>query len=423
MATLTALILLLLLIAAGIHISISLGIVAVTLMLFNFAVPPAIVAQIAWSSVDKYSLAAIPFFIFAGNLMSRGQLALVMLDLFGTVLRSIRGGVAVGLALAAVFFAAVNGSSVACAAALGPSAVKILPREGYTPPFAAAVVAVFGTLGLMIPPSLTFILIGSIVGLPITDLFIAGIIPGLMEAVLLTGMTLYLSRMRGYGNLTQRPDWQGFARRLPRASGACLMPVIVIGTIYAGLFTPTEVSALVAIYALFLVLIVYRTASLSDVWDTTRTSLLQSVMIYAILMGAGLLTGLLTRLGFTNEIAAFLNISEMPLWVFLLAVNLLLLVIGMLLDGVSMIVLLSPIVFPLAMEVGVDPIHMAVIMTAQVEIATLTPPIGLNLFVMSRVSGVPVHSITKAIIPFYGMRIFALLLLNAFPQISLYLVK
>lgn len=422
MTTLIAAAALLLLVASGVHIAIALGVVATALLSFNLNIPPILVAQMAWDSIDKYALVAIPFFIFSGNLMSRGNLALILLELMGSLLRRVRGGIALALATSSVFFAAVNGSSVACAAALGPAAVKLLPKEGYPPRFAAAVVAVCGTLGLMIPPSLTFILIGSIVGLPITDLFIAGIIPGILEATLLGLATVVLSRYHRYGNAIQPVDWRGFRRQLPGASGALMMPVLIITTIYMGWFTPTEVSALAAVYALVLVLLVYRTASLRTVWSTARESVLQTVMIYAVVIGSGLLTAVLTRLGLGRELTALLLAHDVQPWQFLIAVNLLLIVVGMFLDGVSMIVLLSPILFPMAIALDINPIHFAVIMTSLVEIATLTPPVGLNLFVMSRIARLQVKAVIAATLPFYFVQLLVLLLINLFPWLSLALL-
>lgn len=422
MTTIVAVAALLILVASGVHIALALGVIAVGLLNFNYSIPIVLIAQMAWDSIDKYALVCIPFFIFAGNLMSRGNLALVILELVGTVIRWFRGGIALALAISSVFFAAVNGSSVACAVALGPAAVKLLPNEGYSTRFAASVVAVCGTLGLMIPPSLTFILIGSIVGLPITDLFIAGIVPGLFEAALLGVTTLVVSRINGYGVVGHRPDWKGFGQRLPGAAGALLMPVLIIGTIYMGWFTPTEVSALAAGYAMVLVLLVYRTANLAAVWDTARESVMQTVMIYGVLLGSGLLTAVLTRLGIAAELTGMLKAAQVSPFEFLLVVNLCLIVIGMFLDGVSMIVLLAPILFPMATAVGVNPIHFAVIMTALVEVATLTPPVGLNLFVMSRITKLPLHEIVRGVLPFYGARLLALVVLNAFPALSLVLL-
>lgn len=414
---------LLLLIALGVHISVALGVVAVVLIALDPAIPLVLVAQAAWDSLDKYALVAIPFFIFAGNLMSRGDLALIVMELVGTLVRGMRGGMALATAVAAVFFAAVNGSSVACAVALGPAATRLLPKEGYPPRFAASVVAVCGTLGLMIPPSLTFILIGSIVGLPITDLFIAGLLPGLMEAALLGITTVILSRRHGYGTVVPGVDVRGFARLLPRSLGAVGMPFLIIGTIYAGWFTPTEVSALAAVYAVVLVTLVYRTAGLGTVWDTGRESVMQTVMIFGILLGSGLLTVVMTRLGLAEQMTELVRAGNVGPFEFLLLVNLLLIVIGMFLDGVSMIVLLSPILFPMAQASGVDPIHFAVIMTALVEVATLTPPVGLNLFVMSRITGLPLHAMAAGVAPFYIVRVLALVIINSVPLLSLALVR
>lgn len=417
-----AILALLALIAAGIHVGIALGIIAAGLMLFSFNIPPVLIAQTAWGSIDSYALVAIPFFIFSGNLMSQGNFALVIMNLVASVVRSFKGGVALALAVSSMFFAAVNGSSVACAVALGPAAVKLLPNEGYDARFSASLIAVCGTLGLMIPPSLSFILIGSIVGMPIPDLFIAGIVPGLLELSLLALGTVLISRRRGYGIVQDRPDWAGFRKALPSASGALLMPVLIIGTIYAGLFTPTEVSALAAIYAALLVLVVYRTADVFAIWRTLRESVKQTVMIYGILLGSGLLTAMLTRLGLAAELTRFVSEADVSPFVFLLTVNILLIIVGMFLDGVSMIVLLSPILFPLSNAVGINPIHFAVIMTALVEIATLTPPVGLNLFVMSKITKIPVHEIIQGVLPFYGIRLFGLLLINAVPALSLMLL-
>jgi len=423
MFTVVAITVLLILITLGVHIAVALGLVAVGLILFSGVnIPITLAAQAAWDGIDKYALVAIPFFMFAGNIMSRGDLALIILDLIGCVVRWFRGGVALAVAVSSVFFAAVNGSSVACAVALGPAASRLLPQEGYPKQFAAALVAVCGTLGLMIPPSLTFILIGSIVGLPVSDLFIAGIIPGLLEAALLGLTTLVLSRMHGYGGQTRPIDLPGFASRLPRAAGALMMPVLIIGSIYAGLFTPTEVSALAAVYAIVLVLFIYRTATLATVWKTAQESVMQSVLIYGILLSSGLLTVVLTRLGLAAELTRFMIEYQVSAFQFLLAVNIALIIVGMFIDGVSMIVLFAPLLFPMAQAAGVNPIHLAVIMTALVEVATLTPPVGLNLFVMSRITSLPMSAMIAGVFPFYAMRVIALILINAIPWLSLALL-
>lgn len=423
MTTALTIAILLVLISLGVHIAVALGLVAVGLIVVSGVnIPITLAAQAAWDGIDKYALVAIPFFIFAGNIMSRGDLALIILDLIGCVVRWFRGGIALAVAVSSVFFAAVNGSSVACAVALGPAATRLMPQEGYPKQFAAALVAVCGTLGLMIPPSLTFILIGSIVGLPVSDLFIAGIVPGLLEATLLGITTIVIARLRGYGGKTQPIDLPGFTRRLPRALGAIAMPILIIGTIYAGLFTPTEVSALAAIYAAVLVLFVYRTANLLVVWRTAKETVTQTVLIYGILLSSGLLTVVLTRLGLAEELSRFMVEYQVSAFQFLLVVNLVLIVVGMFIDGVSMIVLFAPLLFPMATAAGINPLHFGVIMTALVEVATLTPPVGLNLFVMARITSLPIHSVIMGVLPFYAARVVGLILINAIPYLSLALL-
>lgn len=410
------------LIALGQHIAVAIGVVAAILLLFSLNVPTVTLAQVAFSSLDSYALAAIPFFVLAGNLATRGNVAEMLFATAGTVLRCVRGGMAFSLVLSSVFFAAINGSSVACAAALGPAATRLMPKEGYPKGFAAAIVALGGSLGIMIPPSLSFIVIGAMMQLPITDLFIAGLLPGLLEAVLLMIAIGIVSRWKGYGVKEQRPDWRGFARETKRSSAALAMPVLIIGGIYFGIMTPTEVSGFAAGYAALLALVIYRTITLREFWGTAQESLLQTVMIFAVVMSGSLLSFLLTRLGLTADLLQLSQSVGLDRFWFLILANLMMLVLGMVFDGVSLIILTAPVLFPLAQACGVDPIHFAVIMTACVEIATITPPVGLNLFVMSSITKLRLDTIVREVAPFYSVRMFALLLINAFPQISLLLL-
>ncbi|MDP3826137.1 MAG: TRAP transporter large permease, partial [Polaromonas sp.] len=308
------------------------------------------------------------------------------------------------------------------AAAIGAATIEGLKREEYPARFSAAIVAVGGTLGLMIPPSLGFILIGSIVGLPVDKLFIAGVMPGLMEATLLLAAVGWMSRRYGYGTTTSRPDWGGFARRLPKASAAVAMPVLVIGSIYTGYLTPTEVSAFAAIYAAILCLLVYRSVTVGGVWTVVKDSVLQTTMIFAVVMGGSLVGFVLARMGISAQVVEYITSINLSAWQFLLVANLILLVLGMFLDGVAMIVLTSPLLFPIAMALGINPIHFAVIMVANVEIATLTPPIGLNLFVMSGIAKLPLHEVVRGVLPFYAVRLTGLMLITYIPAISLMLL-
>ncbi len=413
----------LLFLAIGSQVAVALGLVAAVLLLFFGGVPMTVIAQTAFKSVNSYSLMAIPMFVLAGNLMMRGRIAELMIELVGSLVRAVRGGLAQTVLITSVFFAAVSGSSVGSAAAIGRSTVEGLKRENYPARFAAALVAVGGTLGLMIPPSLGFILIGAIVGLPVDKLFMAGILPGIMEAILLMIGVAIMAQRHGYGHKIARPDYAGFARALPAAVPALLMPVLVIGSIYTGFLTPTEVSAFAAGYAALLCLLVYRSVTLGGMWDTARDSILQTTMIFAVVMGGSLVGFVMARIGVSTALIGLLHAAEMNHYTFLLVVNLLLLFLGMFLDGISLIVLTAPLLFPAATALGIDPIHFAVIMVANVEIATLTPPIGLNLFVMSGIARMPVHEVARGVMPFFTIRLTALALITYVPAISLALVR
>ncbi|PCC98593.1 TRAP transporter large permease [Halopseudomonas pelagia] len=423
MLILLALITMILFLAIGTHAAIAMGLVTTGMILLVAGVPMTVIAQTAFKSVNSYPLMAIPMFVLAGNLMMKGNIAEILIQLIGSVVRRIKGGLALTAMIASVFFAAVSGSSVGSAAAIGSSTVEGLRKENYPPRFSAAIVAVGGTLGLMIPPSLGFILIGSIVGLPIDKLFIAGIFPGLMEATLLMLAVVFFARKNNYGGPVQRADWGLFSRKLPGAAAALAMPVLILGSIYTGFLTPTEVSAFAAAYAALLCLLVYRSVTLGGVWTVARDSLLQTTMIFAVVMGGSLVGFVLARLGVSAMLIEFITEQNITAWQFLIIANLLLLILGMFLDGVAMIVLTSPLLFPVATALGIDPIHFAVIMVANVEIATLTPPIGLNLFVMSGITKLPVHEVARGVLPFYLVRLVGLGLITFIPAISLALVS
>jgi len=414
---------LLVLLALGAHVGTAMGLVSSAMVMSVDGVPLTVVAQTAFKSINSYPLMAIPMFVLMGNLMMRGNIVAVMIELIGSLVRCVRGGLALTVMLACVFFAAVSGSSVGSAAAIGAATVDGLKREHYPPRFSAALVAVGGTLGLMIPPSLGFILIGSIVGLPVDRLFVAGIVPGLMEAGLLLTTTVWLTRRHGYGATSGKPDVAGFVQRLPRAAGALSMPVLVLGSIYMGIFTPTEVSAVAAAYAAVLCVLVYRTMNWGTVWKVSQESILQSTMIFMVVMGGSLIGFILARMGVSASLIGFMERMDMSAWQFLLLANAVLLVLGMFLDGVAMIVLTAPLLFPMATHLGVDPVHFAVIMVANVEIATLTPPIGLNLFVMSGIARIPVEQVARGVVPFYATRLVSLALITYVPALSLALVS
>lgn len=422
MTTVLALTLLLAALAAGVQIAIALGLVAAALVALQGSIPASVLADVAIGAVDKYVLLAIPMFIFAGAVVTKGDVPQRIIGVVEVLLRPIRGAMGLTAVIGGVFFAAVNGSSIAGATALGPSLVNTLPQQGYPRRFVAALTAVGSTVGLMIPPSLTFILLGSLMEMSIVDLFIAGIVPGLLESLLLGIVALWMARRHGYGTAPRPVEWRELGRRLPPAAAALAMPLVIIGSIYAGLFTPTEVAAVAAVYALLLVTVIYRNVGARTVYGCVQETVMQTAMIFTLLVCATLLSFVLTRLGLSRDILEIVQRIDPSPIAFLLFANVLLLVLGTVFDGLSMILIAAPVLFPIATAVGVDPIHFAVIMTANIEIATLTPPVGINVFVMSRIARLRVEDVSRAILPFYGVRLVGLMLITFLPQLSLFLV-
>ncbi len=439
------------LLATGIHIAVGLGLTGALLLFFFGDMPLPVIAQTAFHCVNSYALAAIPFFILAGDIVLEARLADRLLDFAGVFLRRIQGGLAMGVVVACVFFAAVSGSSVASAAALGRSVVELLKHEDYPPRFVAGLVAASGGIGLLIPPSLSFILIGSMQGIPIVNLFTAGILPGILEGALIMAASYYLCKRHGWGksssrtfsasvkngsNLGKTITKQGdsvahhasendktFFALLRSSAGVLLMPGVVLGGIYLGFFTPTESAAVACGYALILAMVIHRSMSFQEMWKALGRSLQQSGMIYFVLIGGNLVGFAMVSLGVTDRLSEIVAVSGISKWQFLLLVNIILLLMGMVLDGISLIVLTVPILYPIAEKLGIDPIHLAVIITINVEVATVTPPVGLNLYVMSGMTGLSVAEVARGIGPLYLMQILTLLLVTYVPQISLILLK
>jgi len=417
---------LLLLLAFGTHIAVALGLTAACLLFFFEGMPIIVIAQNVFTSINSYALAAIPFFILTGDIVLAGRLSERLLDFSGIILRRVQGGLAMSVIVASVFFAAVSGSSVASAAALGRSAVELLKNEDYPKRFVAGLVAAGSTMGLMIPPSLTFIIIGSMQGIPIIKLFTAGILPGATEGILTIVVCGYICKRNGWGKseiINRSPASKiGLGKIFKGSAGILLMPIIILGGIYMGFFTPTEVAAVAAGYVFFLAVVIHRTLPPSKIFSTMQRSLMQAGMIYFIIIGGKLTGFMLISLDITDTITSVVAGSGIHPWMFLLMVNLMLLVLGAVLDGISVIVLTAPILFPIAIALGIDPIHLAVIITANVEVATLTPPVGLNLFVMSGVTGLPVMEVARGIGPFYAVQIAVLLIVTYVPFLSLALI-
>jgi C4-dicarboxylate transporter, DctM subunit len=417
------LILLFAMLIIGTNIGVALGASALIILILFQETSLDIIAQQTFQSSNSYALAAIPFFILSGDIIMKGSLAQKILDFTDLITRKIHGGTAMAAMLVSVFFAAVSGSSVASAAAIGKNLVEVMSERGYPKRFIAGLVATGGTLGLLIPPSLSFIIIGSMVGIPIVDLFTAGIVPGLMQVVMLMALTYWLCKKNGWETSSSLASMKKVAplKQLKTSSGVLLLPVLILGGIYLGFFTPTEISAVAVLYSAVLAVFIYRAIKVKDLWTVSRGSLLQSGMIYLILIGGALTAFMLKSLGLTAGLITMITDLGLEPWQFLLLVNILLFILGMFLDGITVIVLVAPILFPAAIALGIDPIHFAVIITMNIEIATLTPPVGLNLFVMSGLAKMPIEEVAKGVGPYYVIMFISLIIVTYIPQISLLL--
>ena len=410
------------LLALGVPVAFALGTVGLATILLFDVTSLTQLAQSQFSGLDSFVLLAIPFFILAGNIMVEARMAPQLFDLMRALTRPIRGGDAVGATLSAALFGAMTGSSVASAAALGRIVIPELDRAGYPRSFSGGLLAAGGTLGIMIPPSIVFVIYGAMAQVSVTDMFKAGILPGVLVTLLLIGVTLVLAGRNGWGG--QGPfSLQRMLRALSRAGPALLMPAIVLGGIYGGVFTPTEAAAISAAYGLFVAAFVYRSAGLRGFAAIFVRSAKMTASILFIVAQALFIGLLATLAGIPSGIVEAVDSLALEPWMFLLIVNLALLVLGCFLDGVTILTVVAPLLLPAVLALGIDPIHFGIILTLNIEIAAITPPIGMNLFVISGISDTRPEQVIRGVVPFVGAMLLALALVTYLPWISLAFVN
>lgn len=410
------------LLALGVPVAFALGTVGLATILLFDVTSLTQLAQSQFSGLDSFVLLAIPFFILAGNIMVEARMAPQLFDLMRALTRPIRGGDAVGATLSAALFGALTGSSVASAAALGRIVIPELDRAGYPRSFSGGLLAAGGTLGIMIPPSIVFVIYGAMAQVSVTDMFKAGILPGVLVTLLLIGVTLVLAGRNRWGG--RGPfSLQRMLRALGRAGPALLMPAIVLGGIYGGVFTPTEAAAISAAYGLFVAAFVYRSAGLRGFAAIFVRSAKMTASILFIVAQALFIGLLATLAGIPSGIVEAVGSLALEPWMFLLIVNLALLVLGCFLDGVTILTVVAPLLLPAVLALGIDPIHFGIILTLNIEIAAITPPIGMNLFVISGISDTRPEQVIRGVVPFVGVMLLALALVTYLPWISLAFVN
>jgi tripartite ATP-independent transporter DctM subunit len=379
-----------------------------------------LVAKEIFNSINKFPLAAIPFFILAGNLMETGGISRRLVEFAKSLVGGIQGGLAASCVLTCMIFAAVSGSSVATTFAIGAILIPALVKHGYPVGYAAALQATSAELGVIIPPSIPMILYGVSAEVSIGELFIAGIGPGLFIGIALMIFAVIYARFKGYG----KDDHVGKMNVLPatrQAALALLMPVIILGGIYGGIFTPTEASAVAVFYALVVGIFIYREIKLPDLVVIFRKSVLSSAVVMFIIANAGLFSFMITRAGVPDMIGAWLaDVLKSPAY-FLLGVNAALFIIGMFIETSASIIVLAPILAPVAMRFGIDPVHFGMVMVVNLALGMITPPFGVNLFAACTVARISLDRIIPRLLPFVLTVIACLMVVTYFPGLSLYL--
>ncbi|MDH1562245.1 C4-dicarboxylate TRAP transporter large permease protein DctM, partial [Pseudomonas chengduensis] len=414
MTVLFLFLLLFLLMFIGVPIAASLGLAgSITIMLFS----PDSVRSLAiklFETSEHYTLLAIPFFLLSGAFMTTGGVARRLIDFANACVGHIRGGLAIGAVLACMLFAALSGSSPATVAAVGSIAIAGMVRSGYPQAFGAGIVCNAGTLGILIPPSIVMVVYAAATEQSVGKLFMAGVIPGLMLGLVLMIAIYIVARIKKLPALP-RASFREWLRSAREAFWGLLLMVIILGGIYTGMFTPTEAAAVAAVYAGFVALFVYKDLKIRECPKVLLESGKLTIMLMFIIANAMLFAHVLTTEQIPQTITAWVVDLGLQPWQFLLVVNIVLLIAGAFMEPSAIILILAPILFPIAMQLGIDPIHLGIIMVVNMEIGLITPPVGLNLFVTSAVTGMPLTAVIRAALPWLMLLISFLMVITYIP--------
>jgi tripartite ATP-independent transporter DctM subunit len=371
-----------------------------------------------FNAINKFPLAAIPFFILAGNLMETGGISRRLVEFAKSIVGGVQGGLPMTCVLTCMIFAAVSGSSVATTFAVGAILIPALIKHGYPKPWATALQATSAELGVIIPPSIPMILFGVSAEVSIGELFVAGVGPGLLIGGALMLFVWLYSKYKGWG----KNDGDGrlsFGKATWQAGWALFMPVVVLGGIYGGVFTPTEAAAVAVFYSFIVGTVIYREIGIKDIYTILRKSVISSAVIMFIIANAGLFAFLLTRAGAPEAIGTWLQqVLQSPFY-FLLGINAALFIIGMFIETGAAILVLAPILVPVAVHFGIDPVHLGMVMVVNLALGMVTPPFGVNLFAACTVARISLDRVIKDLIPFIGVILACLMLISYVPEISL----
>ncbi len=404
---------------AGMPIFLVLGVLS--LILFWAEGDPLIaLPQLFIDHLKSQTLIAIPFFVIAAQFMQRGGIAKALVDCAYSWVGGLRGGLALVCVLATMVFSAISGSSVATAMAMGTLLVPAMLEKGYERHFALGVVGASGTLGILIPPSLAMIVYAVITEESVPRLFLAGVVPGLLQAGFFALWIMIYTRAKNYpkGEPMNRAE---FIRVNRDAIPALFLPLIILGGIYSGIVTVTEAAGVAALAAIIISLVFYKGCRVSDVLSILAEAMKMTAVIFFIILGALAFGHWITDAQIADALVDLVIENDLKAWQFLLLINVIMLILGMFLETIAVMLITVPLVLPLLAPLGINPVHYAMVVTINMELALLTPPVGLNLYVLSSISGSPVETVTRGVLPFIAIMLVLLGLITFVPEISLFL--
>ena len=406
----------------GMPVSISLGLTVLVYLFTMTTVPLESVALKLFTGIEKFEIMAIPFFILAGNFLTHGGVARRMITFASSMVGHWHGGLGLAGVLACALFAAVSGSSPATVVAIGSIILPAMIKQGFPARFGAGVITTSGALGILIPPSIVMVMYAVATNTSVGQLFIAGIIPGIVLATMLGLTTWWRARKNNY---PRQPvvSWRERLRAFRESAWGLLLIVVVIGGIYTGIFTPTEAAAMSAVYAFLVAVFVYKDMPLSRVPKVLRDSANMSAMLLYIITDAVMFSYLLTSEQIPQELAAWMLDKGLGIVTFLLVVNVLLLLAGNVMEPSSIVLIMAPILFPVAIKLGIDPVHFGIMMVVNMEVGMCHPPVGLNLYVASGITKMGITELTIAVWPWLLTMLVFLLLVTYWPALSIWLPK
>lgn len=401
----------------GVPISISLG-VATMITLFSLDVPMAVIGQRMFTALDSVSIMAIPFFVLAGNLMTKGGISKRLVVFSNKVIGNVRGGMALAMVLSCAFFAALSGSAPATVLAIGSMLYPEMVQMGYPKARSAGLLVVAGGLGPIIPPSIIMVVYCTITNASVGDLFKSGIVAGVMIAVVLISISAYLAHKEKWPKNTEKFTWPSFGASFVSAIPAILLPVIILGGIYSGLLTPTESAAVAVVYALFVGVFIYKEVKINDLIPIILDSGKGSAMILFIIATSTAFSWLFTYSGISTTLVTTISNMNLSATMFCFLVSIVLLIFGTFLEGIATCVLLVPVLWPIAASLGINPIHFGMIVAISNVVGTMTPPVAVNLFSAASVSKLKMEEIAVGELPFFIGFVAIFFLIVFFPAIS-----